>query len=97
MLLAGDFAYKIKKPVSLGFVDFSTLESRRFFCEERRLAAVEPLSAEERAEALAVETAGGSVPEAAIRLVAQRLGIEPAWARVGAPMDQTAGLPSRIW
>ena len=34
VLLAGEFAYKIKKPVSLGFVDFSTLESRRFYCEE---------------------------------------------------------------
>ncbi len=38
VLLAGDYAYKIKKPVSLGFVDFSTLESRRFYCgEELRL------------------------------------------------------------
>jgi uncharacterized protein len=43
VLLAGDFAYKVKKPVRLPFVDFSTLEKRRFFCEEelrlnRRLA-----------------------------------------------------------
>jgi aminoglycoside phosphotransferase family enzyme/predicted kinase len=34
VLLAGDFAYKIKKPVNFGFVDFSTLELRRHFCEE---------------------------------------------------------------
>jgi aminoglycoside phosphotransferase family enzyme/predicted kinase len=34
VLLAGEFAYKIKKPVSLGFVDFSTLALRRFYCEE---------------------------------------------------------------
>jgi aminoglycoside phosphotransferase family enzyme/predicted kinase len=34
VLLAGGFAYKIKKPVDLGFLDFSTLERRRFFCEE---------------------------------------------------------------
>ena len=44
VLLAGEFAYKIKKPVSLGFLDFSTLEARRHFCEEelrlnRRTAA----------------------------------------------------------
>ena len=26
VLLAGDYAYKIKKPVNLGFLDFSTLE-----------------------------------------------------------------------
>jgi aminoglycoside phosphotransferase family enzyme/predicted kinase len=43
LFLAGDFAYKLKRPVSLGFVDFSTLGRRRFFCEEelrlnRRLA-----------------------------------------------------------
>ena len=35
MFLAGDFAYKIKKPVELGFVDFSTLEKRRHFCATR--------------------------------------------------------------
>ncbi len=43
VLLAGDYAYKIKKPLDLGFLDFSTLERRRFCCEEelrlnRRLA-----------------------------------------------------------
>lgn len=43
LFLAGEFAYKLKRPVSLGFVDFSTLGRRRFFCEEelrlnRRLA-----------------------------------------------------------
>ncbi len=34
VLLAGEFAYKIKKPVNLGFVDFSTLARRRLYCEE---------------------------------------------------------------
>ena len=34
VLLAGDYAYKIKKPVNLGFLDFSTLAARRHFCEE---------------------------------------------------------------
>src|SRR5262249_32435413 len=43
VFLAGAFAYKIKKPVDLGFLDFSTLEKRHHFCEEevrlnRRLA-----------------------------------------------------------
>jgi hypothetical protein len=43
VLLAGAYAYKIKKPVDLRFLDFSTLEKRRFCCEEelrlnRRLA-----------------------------------------------------------
>ncbi len=34
VLLAGEYAYKIKKPVDFGFVDFTTLERRKFFCEE---------------------------------------------------------------
>ena len=43
VLLAGEYAYKIKKPVDLGFVDFSTLEKRLLYCNEeirlnRRLA-----------------------------------------------------------
>ena len=32
--LTGDYVYKIKKSVDLGFVDFTTLDKRRFFCEE---------------------------------------------------------------
>jgi aminoglycoside phosphotransferase family enzyme/predicted kinase len=34
VILTGQFAYKLKKPVDLGFVDFTTLERRRHFCEE---------------------------------------------------------------
>ncbi len=34
VILTGDYAYKLKKPVNFGFVDFSTLEKRRFCCEE---------------------------------------------------------------
>ena len=34
VFLAGDFAYKIKKPVDFGFLDFSSLEKRRHFCQE---------------------------------------------------------------
>ncbi len=43
VLLAGDFAYKFKKAVNLGFLDFTTLELRQRYCEQelrlnRRLA-----------------------------------------------------------
>ncbi len=43
LLLTGEFAYKIKKPLDLGFLDFSTLDKRLQTCEEevrlnRRLA-----------------------------------------------------------
>ena len=44
VILTGEYAYKVKKPVELGFLDFSTLQARRHFCEEelrvnRRTAA----------------------------------------------------------
>jgi len=32
--LTGKYAYKIKKPVNFGFLDFSTLEKRKAFCEK---------------------------------------------------------------
>ncbi|MCV6588838.1 MAG: AAA family ATPase [Marinobacterium sp.] len=43
LILTGQWAYKLKKPVNFGFLDFTTLENRRHFCEEevrlnRRLA-----------------------------------------------------------
>lgn len=43
VILTGSYAYKIKKPVDFGFLDFSSLEKRKFFCTEelrlnRRLA-----------------------------------------------------------
>lgn len=34
VLLAGRYAYKIKKAVNFGFLDFTTLEARKFYCEE---------------------------------------------------------------
>ncbi|MFV2060072.1 MAG: AAA family ATPase [Gammaproteobacteria bacterium] len=34
VLLTGKYAYKIKKPVNLGFLDFSTLKKRHFYCNE---------------------------------------------------------------
>ena len=44
VILTGEYAYKIKKPIDLGFLDFSTLEKRLFCCNEElrlnsRLAA----------------------------------------------------------
>jgi aminoglycoside phosphotransferase family enzyme/predicted kinase len=69
VFLAGSFAYKIKKPVRLGFLDFSTLAQRLHFCKEevrlnRRLAAsvyhgVVPVV--RRGESLAVEGEGEAV------------------------------------
>jgi uncharacterized protein len=43
VFIASPFVFKVKKPVNLGFLDFSTLEKRRYFCQRelelnRRLA-----------------------------------------------------------
>ena len=34
VILAGEYVYKFKKPVDFGFLDFSTLEKRRFCCRQ---------------------------------------------------------------
>ncbi|MGC8797533.1 MAG: AAA family ATPase [candidate division WOR-3 bacterium] len=34
VFIAGGFAYKVKKPVNFGFLDYTTLSARRFFCQE---------------------------------------------------------------
>lgn len=67
VLLTGDYAYKIKKAVKLPFLDFSTLERRRRFCDDelelnRRLAPELYLE---------VVTIGGDASQ-------PRLGAEPA-------------------
>ena len=67
IVLTGAFAYKLKKPVDLGFVDFTSLEKRRFYCEEelrlnRRTApsidlAVVPISGSESEPLIGDESA----------------------------------------
>ena len=34
LFLVGDHVYKLKKPLDLGFLDFSSLDKRRFYCRE---------------------------------------------------------------
>lgn len=34
VFLTGDYAYKVKKPANFGFLDFTSLEQRRHFCQE---------------------------------------------------------------
>ena len=34
VFLAGDYVYKVKKPVNLGFLDYTTLSKRRRFCRQ---------------------------------------------------------------
>lgn len=33
ILLTDEYVYKVKKPVNLGFLDYTTLDKRRFFCQ----------------------------------------------------------------
>ena len=33
IILTGDYAYKLKKPVNLGFLDFTSLAQRKHYCE----------------------------------------------------------------
>ena len=34
VFLCGDYAYKMKKPLDLGFLDFTSLAKRKYYCEE---------------------------------------------------------------
>jgi aminoglycoside phosphotransferase family enzyme len=68
VFLTKHFVYKIKKAVNFGFLDFTTLEKRRFFCEKelelnRRLCGdmyleVVPIN---RAETIRIKGAGETV------------------------------------
>jgi len=90
VFLAGDLAYKVKKPVDLGFLDFTTLEKRRTDCEDevrlnRRLApmvylGVVPITRE--GDTLRVG-GGGPAEEYAVRM--KRL---PDEARLGALLER---------
>ncbi len=33
VFIAGDYVFKVKKPVNLGYLDYTTLEKRRFYCQ----------------------------------------------------------------
>ena len=34
VFLADEFVYKVKKPVNFGFLDFSTLKKRHYYCHQ---------------------------------------------------------------
>ena len=76
VFLTGDYVYKVKKPVDLGYLDYTTLEKRRFFCHQevdlnRRLCpnaylAVVPITmslrgAKRRSNLLRIEGQGEAV------------------------------------
>ncbi len=76
IFLTGEYVYKVKKPVNLGYLDYTTLEKRRFFCHQelelnRRLCpevylAVVPITmslrgAKRRSNLLRIEGEGKAV------------------------------------
>jgi aminoglycoside phosphotransferase family enzyme/predicted kinase len=89
VLLAGDFAYKLKKPVRLPFLDFSTPQLRRRYCDEelrlnRRTAPqvyldVVPIGGEPRAPRVGL---GGPALEHAVRM--RRFPQEALFSRLAA-------------
>ena len=76
VFIASPFVYKIKKPVNLGFLDFSTLEKRHYFCQRelelnRRLCpeiylAVTPIYESDRG--FSFDDAVGEVAEYAVKM-----------------------------
>ncbi len=78
VFIAGDLVYKVKKPVNYGFLDFTSLDQRRYFCNQeltlnRRLApeaylAVEPIC-EDATGQLRLGEDGGRVVEYAVKMV----------------------------
>jgi hypothetical protein len=105
VLLAGDFAYKLKKPLNLGFLDFSTLERRRFFCEEelrlnRRLAPdlyLEVVPVTGNAEAARFGGAGPAVEYAVkMRRFDEEARLDRVLARGGLEPAQVDALARRV-
>jgi uncharacterized protein len=81
VFLAGERVYKVKKPVDLGFLDFTTLERRRFFCEEevrlnRRLAPDVYLGVVELTGTPAAVRFGGAGPVVEVAVAMRRLPAE---------------------
>jgi hypothetical protein len=76
VVLTGQYAYKLKKPVDYGFLDFSTLERRRHYCEEelrlnRRFAPeiyLDVVPVRSRSGVLHVGAAGGELVDYAVRM-----------------------------
>jgi aminoglycoside phosphotransferase family enzyme len=75
VFLTGDYVYKVKKPVNFGFLDFTTLEKRRFYCDQevvlnRRLCAniyVGVVSITKKGKSFLVE-GGGKEVEYAVKM-----------------------------
>jgi aminoglycoside phosphotransferase family enzyme len=78
VFLAGDTAWKVKRPVALGFLDFRDLDQRRHFCQEevrlnRRLApdvyqAVVPIRRSRTGHTLDPDQHDGPIVDYAVKM-----------------------------
>lgn len=76
VVLTGPYAYKLKKPVDYGFLDFSTLALRKHYCEEelrlnRRFAPdiyLDLAPVRSRGGLLHIGAAGGELVDYAVRM-----------------------------
>ncbi len=76
VLLTGTYAYKIKKPVDFGFLNFTTLEKRKFYCEEElrlngRLAPdiyLDVIAITESNGTFFIDNANGKIVEYAVKM-----------------------------
>ena len=60
VFLTGKYAYKIKKPVNFDFLDFTTLEKRKFFCE-KELELNQRLAPDMYLEVVPINYSGGKL------------------------------------
>ena len=97
VLLTEQLVYKFKKPVDFGFLDFTTLEKRRFFCEQelvlnRRLCPTLYLgvvSVNQQADMFAVDGPGSPV-EYGVKMA--RMPEDRMMTRVLAAGELTTGM-----
>ena len=99
VLLSGDCAYKIKKAVDFGFLDFSTLDKRRFFCREelrlnRRLSPQLYLDVVAISGSVAAPKLGSEFPP--LLEYAVKMRRFPQAAQLDAMLANGALLPSHI-
>ena len=60
VFLTGDYVFKVKKPVDLGYLDYTTLEKRRFFCHQE-LELNRRLSPDIYLEVVPIVKSGGQI------------------------------------
>ncbi len=105
LLFAGEFVYKVKKPLDLGFLDFSTLEKREHYCREelrlnRRLCQrtyLDVVPVVSAAGEFKVETEGDIVDYAVkMRRLPEEGMMTPLLERGAVTSELLAGLARRI-